>query len=563
MDEINKTIKAARKRVMWNHFLRVIAWTLLATLLLIAVGIAVPKLWHLSFLDDPEAANFWIAGWTIGGAVAGLMLAAGLTVARRQSLLNVAVEVDQRFGLKSRLSSTLAMSPDDQSSDAGAALAEDAAKEASMIDVRDEFKIETPWQLCLPLLAALLVFGLLFIPNATSEAASAKPEVKKSDDREKVKTAVEQLKKKIREKRVSTGLKDADLDFDKFEISLDEVEKDKSVSKKQALVKLNDLKKQIEERQNKLGSTKSFKDALNKLKDIGNGPAKQLADAMRKGDMVAAKKAIQNLAKRLKDGKLTKDEQARLKKDLKKMAEQMKAMAKAQRQKKDDLEKQIAKAKEEGNLDKAARLQEKLEQVKKQDNQAKKMQEMAKKLAKCANCMKQGSGGQQQGQPGQSKKSPSEAEAEMQEAAEQMEDLAEQLEDMQQEMEELEDMEDMQQAIDDAKAEMNGQPCDCEGGEEGEPGQGMGEGKGFGRRPKEANQTGNFKSRVRGKLQKGKIVIAGTADGENLTGRTTAEARQIINAEMNSKKEIVENQLLPKSQREHTRQYFQSLLKGQ
>ena len=563
MDEINKTVKAARKRVMWNHFLRIIAWTLLATLLLIAIGIAAPKLWHLPFLDDPEAANFWIAGWTIGGAVADLMLAAGLTIARRQSLLNVAVEVDHRFGLKSRLSSTMAMSADDHGTEAGVALAEDAAKEASRIDVRDEFKIETPWQLCLPLLAALLVFGLLFIPNATSEAAFTKPAVKESDDREKVKTAVEQLKKKIREKRVSTGLEDADLDFEKFEISLDEVEKDKSVSKKQALVKLNDLKKQIEERQNKLGSTKSFKDALNKLKDIGNGPAKQLADAMKKGDMVAAKKAIENLAKRLKEGKLTKDEQARLKKDLEKMAEQMKALAKAQRQKKEDLEKQIAKAKEEGNLDKAARLQEKLEQVKKQDNQAKKMQEMAKKLAKCANCMKQGGGNQQQGQPGQSRQTPSDAE--MQDAAEQLEDLAKQLEGMQSEMEELEDMEDMQQAIDDAKAEMNGQPCDCPGGgaEGDQPGQGMGEGNGIGRRPKEENQTGNFKSRVRGKLQKGKIVIAGTADGENLTGRTTAEARQIINAEMNAKKETIENQLLPKSQREHTRQYFQSLLNGQ
>ena len=563
MDEINKTVKAARKRVMWNHFLRIIAWTLLATLLLIAIGIAAPKLWHLPFLDDPEAANFWIAGWTIGGAVAGLMLAAGLTIARRQSLLNVAVEVDHRFGLKSRLSSTMAMSADDHGTEAGVALAEDAAKEASRIDVRDEFKIEPPWQLCLPLLAALLVFGLLFIPNATSEAAFTKPAVKESDDREKVKTAVEQLKKKIREKRVSTGLEDADLDFEKFEISLDEVEKDKSVSKKQALVKLNDLKKQIEERQNKLGSTKSFKDALNKLKDIGNGPAKQLADAMKKGDMVAAKKAIENLAKRLKEGKLTKDEQARLKKDLEKMAEQMKALAKAQRQKKEDLEKQIAKAKEEGNLDKAARLQEKLEQVKKQDNQAKKMQEMAKKLAKCANCMKQGGGNQQQGQPGQSRQTPSDAE--MQDAAEQLEDLAKQLEGMQSEMEELEDMEDMQQAIDDAKAEMNGQPCDCPGGggEGDQPGQGMGEGNGIGRRPKEENQTGNFKSRVRGKLQKGKIVIAGTADGENLTGRTTAEARQIINAEMNAKKETIENQLLPKSQREHTRQYFQSLLNGQ
>jgi TolA-binding protein len=157
-----------------------------------------------------------------------------------------------------------------------------------------------------------------------------------------------------------------------------------------------------------------------------------------------------------------------------------------------------------------------------------------------------------------------EAEAEMQEAAQELEGLAEQLEDMQQEMEELQDMEDMQQAIDDAKAEMNGQPCECPGGGEGDkPGQGMGEGRGVGRRPKEENQTGNFKSRVRGKLQKGKIVVAGTADGENLTGRTTAEAREIINAEMNSKKETVENQLLPKSQREHTREYFQSLLKGE
>jgi len=38
MDEINKAVKAARKRVMWNHFFRIIAWTLLATLLLIEVG---------------------------------------------------------------------------------------------------------------------------------------------------------------------------------------------------------------------------------------------------------------------------------------------------------------------------------------------------------------------------------------------------------------------------------------------------------------------------------------------------------------------------------------------
>ena len=567
MDEINRKIQTARRRVMWNHFLRVISWTLLATLVLIAVGIAIPKIWHLAFLDDAEAANFWMAGWVIGGSILGLFLAAGLTIVKRQSLLNVAVEVDRRFGLKSRLSSTLSMSADDQASVAGAALAQDAAQQAELIDVRDEFKIETPWQLCLPLVAGLLVFGLLFVPNAEGEIAGENVAVKKdAEEREKVVTAVDELKKKILAKRTSTGLKDAELNFDAFEKSMDELENKNSVSKKEALVKLNDLKKQIEQQQNKLGSSKDLREQLNKLKEAGNGPAQKLGEAMKSGDMAAAKKAIQDLAKKLKDGDLTKAQQERLKNDLEQMAKQMKAIADAQQQKKEELKKQIAEAQAKGDLDKAAKLQEKLEQAQKQDAAAKKMAEMSKKLGQCAKCMgKQGKGkkeggqkaGGQKGQPGESPQQ--DAEAEMKDAAQQMEDLAKQIAEMQDEMEELEDMEDLQEAIEQAKAEMNGQGE----GEGDEPGNGMGEGKGFGMRPKEKNNTGNFKSRVRGKLQKGRIVATGTADGENLTGRTASETREIIEAEMSSRKEAVENQLLPKSQREHTKQYFQRVLDGQ
>ena len=562
MDEINRKIQTARRRVMWNHFLRVITWTLLATLILIAIGIAIPKIWHLSFLDEAEAANFWMAAWVIGGSILGLFLAAGLTIVKRQSLLNVAVEVDRRFGLKSRLSSTLAMSPDDQASVAGAALTQDAAHQADLIDVRDQFKIETPWQLCLPLIAGLLVFGLLFVPNAEGEIAGENASVKKdADERDKVVTAVDQLKKKIRTKRTSTGLKDAELNFDAFEKSMDDLGNKNSISKKEALVKLNDLKKQIEQQQNKLGSSKDLREALNKLKDVGNGPAQKLGEAMKSGDMAAAKKAIEDLAKRLKDGKLTKAEKERLKNDLEQMAKQMKAIADAQQQKKDELKKQIAEAKAKGDLDKAAQLQEKLEQAQKQDAAAQKMAQMAKKLGQCAKCMGKKAGGEKAGgQKGEQGQSPEEAQAEMKDAAQQMEDLAKQIEEMQGEMEELEDMEDLQDAIEEAKAEMNGQGGDGDGDV---PGDGMGDGRGFGNRPKEENDTGNFKSRVRGKLQKGRIVATGTADGENLTGRTASETREIIEAEMSSRKEAVENQLLPKSQREHTKQYFQRVLDGQ
>jgi len=38
---------------------------------------------------------------------------------------------------------------------------------------------------------------------------------------------------------------------------------------KQALVKINDIKKEIEERQKSIGDSKRFRDNLNKLKDTG------------------------------------------------------------------------------------------------------------------------------------------------------------------------------------------------------------------------------------------------------------------------------------------------------
>ena len=580
MDEVSKKVFAARRRVLFNQFLKTAVWTLLFVLAVIATGIAIPKLWHLSFLDSPGAANFWIAGWTVGGSVIGLLLAAGLTFAKRASLLNVAVEVDQRFGLKSRLSSALAMSADDQNTLAGEALADDAAKQAQLIDVRDEFKVETTWHLGLPVLAAFIVVGLLFVPNASNTVAAVKKtDIKKDKEEEqRVQTAVENLKKKMREKRVTSGLKDAELNFEKFEREIGSIEKEDDKSKKQTLIKLNDLKKQLADKQDKIGTTKGFKEALNKLKSLGKSPAKELADAMKRADMKAAKKAIENLAKRLKDGDLNDREMKRLKKDLEDMAKQMKDLADAQKQKKEELEKQIQKAKAEGDLDKAAQLQEKLDQVKKQNNQAKKMKEMAKKLGECAKCMggnKPGKAGKPGGKPNGKPGNPSDneqnskaegapspdAESKMRDAAQQMEDLAKQIEEMQNELEDLENLEDMQDAIDQAKAEMN--DCECEGDGDKPGGQGMGKGRGVGRRPKEESNTGNFKSRVRGKLQKGQIVITGTADGENLTGRTMTEAREIINAEMSSQKAAVENQLLPKSQRDHTRQYFQSLLNGQ
>ena len=563
MEEINKKIAAARRRLVINQFLKIATWALFLGLIVMTIGIAAPKIWHIPALTTLEASNFWNAGWIIGGAVLTILIAGGITIANRKSLTDVAVEVDKRFKLKSRISSTVAMTTEDRKSAAGIALTKDAVHQAEVIDVGEQFKIEPRWSMALPLLPMVLLVVLLALPNATLEApAPDTTEITKVSETSQVKSAVEKLKKKVREKQLTKGLENIDLDFDKIQKSLENPQNKKNeASRKQALVKLNNIKKQITQEQNKLGSSKDFKEALNKLKDVGQGPAKKLADAMQEGDLKGAQKAIKDLAKKLRDGNMTKNQKERLAKDLKEMAKQLKDMADKQAQKQQELKKQIEKAVQKGDLDKAARLQQKLEQMEKQQAQQQKMKDLAKQLQKCAQCMKPGQGNQNQNgqqQNGQPKPGGDQnAEAQMQDAGDQLEDLAKQIQQMQKEMDQLEDLEDLQDAIQECKNGM------CPGGKPGDkPGNGMGAGRGFGDRPQEEEKTGNYKSRVRGKLQKGQMVITGKADGENLTGRTTSEARAIVESAIAGKSEPLENQVLPKSQRDHAKQYFESLREG-
>ena len=58
----------------------------------------------------------------------------------------------------------------------------------------------------------------------------------------------------------------------------------------------------------------------------------------------------------------------------------------------------------------------------------------------------------------------------------------------------------------------------------------MGEGQGTGERPFEEDQTSGFKTGVKGKVGKGEKVVTGYADGDNITGRTTAEVTELIQA---------------------------------
>lgn len=564
MNKIIKKVAQARRRIVIGYFFNVFTWSVFSCLLLAAIGLAVPKVWYLSFLQTETDYQNWVYSWIAGSALLGVLIPFVLTWRRTASQLSAAIEVDRRFGLKERLSSALTLEDEIAETSVGQALLNDAADQADTIDVRDEFRYQPSVRAFLPIIPVLLLFGILMIPNAEKKAGASESERTNS---KQVEIAIKELKKQMEEKRkerIARGLKDADGKVEALEKKFDKLIDEKETGKKDALIKLNDIKKQITERQKELGSSKELKESLNKLKDAGEGPAKELADAMSKGDMEEAKKAIKDLVKKLKAGELSEIEKKKLAKDLKKMAEELKKAAEQHEAEKKKLEEQIKKAVKEGDLDKAAQLQQKLDEKKAMDQQQQKLKQMAEKLADCANCMKPGENpgaGQKPGQKGQ-QGNPQEQREAMEQAGKALEDLAKQLEQMQQDMGEMEALEDLEEMADDCKGGLAEGNKNGQGKKDGPPkwqDWAKGNGRGAGQRDLEKGDTGTFKSKVAGKLQRGQTVVTGTADGKNLVGRSVSETRDLIEASISKESDPLENQKMSRIQREHAQQYFKSL----
>ena len=198
MNEIKKQVNRAHRRIVFGHFVAIVCWSLFVGLLLAATALAVPKIWHLDFLDSATAFQTWSYAWITGGLLGGILFAVVWTIFGKPSHLSTAVEVDQRFKLKERLSSALSLTEHDLESEAGQALLHDAQKRAETLDVREQFRWQPTWKALLPLAPVILLLGLMFIPNAT---AIASPEATSATNAEKKsQIAVEEAKKNLKKK---------------------------------------------------------------------------------------------------------------------------------------------------------------------------------------------------------------------------------------------------------------------------------------------------------------------------------------------------------------------------
>lgn len=542
MDVLKQQIRRAQRRLSLQRFLGLLSWCWFGALALAAAAIAIDKFQPLGV--RPEA---WI-----GGALAlGLLVAVGWTWFTRRGPLEAALEIDRRFGLKERVSSTLALSPEQLESSAGRALVEDAVKRIDRLHVADQFRIKLNRWSWAPLAPAALAALISLLPAVSGSKAGGSVATKA--DRKAVKTSTESLRKKLIERRKEAreqGLKDAEDLFARLEQGTKELTKSDAADRKQALVKLNDLAKDLEKRRQRLGGGDKLQDQLKQLKDIQQGPGDKLAKALQKGDFQQALQNLKELRNQLDNDNLDAESKAQLAKQLDQMEKKLKQLVDAHKKLKQDLQQQAKQLRQQGRNKEADEIEKQLAKLDQQAPQMEQLERMADKLGQCSQCMKQGN------------KAGAKAAMDAMQA-----ELAE----LQQQADEMAMLDEALSELDMTKDAMNCQECDGAGcpscrssgsNRLGRPEMGLGRGRGTGPRPEEKTNSGFFDTKARTKTGKGAAVVVGSVKGPNVKGQVQQQIQTEFEAAKAANEDPLTEQELPRAYREHAQKYFDSLREG-
>ncbi|MEQ8848168.1 hypothetical protein [Botrimarina sp.] len=543
MDEIRQRIDAARRRLILRQWAGRLAVCLAVAFGAALVAIAVPKLVAVAGL--PAAWSVW---WLVGAAVIGLAAATVWTALDNRSPLDAAVEIDKRFGLRERVASTLSLTEEDFSTEAGAALARDARRAIDRVEVSEQFRFglnRTAWLPVAPAVVAVLLAAL--VSNRTASATADTPDAKQAVA-EQIKKVAEESRKKLAERRKKAeeeGLADASALLKKVEEGTGEIAKKDTKDKTETAVKLNDLTQQLAERKQKLGGGDELRDQLNRMKDLGKGPADKAADAMKQGDWKKALDEISKLSEKIASGKLSPEEQEQLADQLGKMKEKLQQAAQQQAAQKKELERQLADAQRKGDLQQAGKLQQKLDQLAQKAPQMQALEQLAQKMGECQQCMKQGDG---------------------QQAAQAMQQLAQQMQQLQKQAQEMEMLDAAMTDIQMAKQAMGmeaQQLAQMMGpappNQQGKPGQGMGEGRGEGARPSEENDVNFRDSQVKQNVGRGASTFGGLVEGPSIKGEVAESIKTGLSADTVEPADPLVSERLPKSRQEHAEEYFRGL----
>jgi hypothetical protein len=574
MDAIQKEVRRVGRRLALREFFFALGWCWFVALSVLLIVMAVARFYPLPVRDGAVAAA------TLG---VGLLAALFLTWRRSPRVLAAAWEIDRRFELKERVSSTLAMNSVERESDAGKALVADADARLKRLNLGERFSLTPPRQLFLPLAPAALALLLALRPAATRQLAAET--IDPPEQQAEIKKTVTVLRERLNNERQKTDKSDVAASelLKKIEEGAKEILA--QPSREKALVKLNQLENLLKDRQKQLGGVDAVKKQLEQLKSSEPGPADKLAKALARGDFKQAADALEKLKQELAKSNLDEKQKQALAKEMDQLKNKLEKMAQQASDARADLQQRADKMSSEGDAASAQKLQDQIDQMM-QKPQTQGLQQLSDALGQCAQSLKKGQKG--------------DAQQAMQQALNQLKNMAK-------DSQELATVDNAMKQIADARNRMNCKKCggagkDSDGDQQGDeagsgqgkqpgegknggdgqqpgegengggdmlagqgegaddpnhpPGPGMGRGKGNGARPDSKADGKFYDSPVKQKVGKGAAMVTDMVEGPNLKGQAMAEIQKESTAVQQGSTDPLSGQRLPKEQAKFAREYF-------
>jgi hypothetical protein len=540
MDNISQQIRIASRRLFVQSYLATLPRWLLVTFSLCFIGLLLPKIIVIDV--NLELWNQIWLGTSAGIAILGNGLRTWL---RHPSHEQVAMEVDKRFSLRERLSSALLLDEAQRSTPVGAALLEDAMAKANRIDVRDKFTFQAPATLPWILLPILACVALLWVPNAISqekELASEQSKARVTQVKAQTKTILDQIQK-LKSEAAEKGLKEIADDYEKLEKKLDALQKLEKPNESKLLADLNDIKKEMQDRKESLGSPESLKKAFEDLNSDKKGPADKFKQALQEADFDKAKKELEKLLEKLASKELTEQEMKALAQQLKELQEAIEKAREDQKALLDSLKQEMEEAKQAGDMNKAGQLQQKIEQLEKALKDAEKADAFCEACKNAANAL-------DKQDPQSAKQSLDKMKGEIGKMVENAKNARE-----------LEKMLEGMRSGKKMDGKKGGPSKQAANAKTSNPSNQKGKGKGQAEGDEVETKPDAYDSQIRDQMQKGENVYAGKAAGPNRKGISREKAKEIVLAAEPEDPNAVENIALPKAQRDQQKEYFESLRK--
>lgn len=577
MEQVYQAIRRAATRLWLQDIFGTL--TVVSTCVLVAL-ILTRLVEQLFGLDHVFASRWPLIGYGAAGATALITLA--WTIIRKRRALAVAVELDERAGLKESLSTALYLEKVDDPW--ARAMLETAAEKARRVDVRGAIPYRAPrlWPVPFGAAVALLIVWIA-VPRFDVLGLFAKKqnEIKKQQEILAVKE-----ERKADEKKLDDLLKRAKVEFKDEQAKAGKEgeqakELDPEAIRRAAGRDLTNLSEKLQEAKegDKAAQLQALKDEMQKLRQPGEGALSELSRDLSKGDFGKAKQALDKLQQQLaNDASMSNEQKQQLKDQMNNLAQQLQKLGENQEQVAKQLEQQGLDRKTAEELAKKASdpeaLKKALEELKNMTpEQKEQLLKMAQAAAKaCQNASSLGDAMSKMGQAMSQNGMSPEGEQAMQEMAQQLS----QMEQMDQEMQDLE------AALGECKGQL-AKMGSCMGGKcqgknplEGEGGQGEwaegdsnrsgsgsgGPGHGNGPSPDElASDFQIEKKKEHTQDRGGQTISSRLVYGEQVRGESKAEFAQAVSAASSAAAESINNGQIQREHQAAVKHYFGTLRK--